>query len=356
MENQMDNQYNQQTHTNPYQPGDPYQQGNPYPQGNAYQPGNPYPQGGSYQQGNPYPQGNPYQQGTPYQQGNSMGNCYGNYGANSEPQKAPNIFLQFAFAFVPTRYDRLTKVKTGSMIAFVTLLVLIATVFASSFVLYGLASVDWKELAEQLPEFKIAGGHLYMEEDFLYDEDDVFLYMTEDMDEFSYEDAAMVAEDGYRNVILMGRDRISIMQNGQYQQADFSDFGNSMEISREWIASTFAPLVMVTVAVLCVILFVIRVLGYFLFAAVYLLFAMLIASIMKKNLETGALFRTAVYAKVLMFVAATVINWLPFADFSVPFLFKVVVTIGFMAFAIAKLPDNRPVPMTMGPGMGQGWQ
>ena len=87
---------------------------------------------------------------------------------------------------------------------------------------------------------------------------------------------------------------------------------------------------------------------------------MLIASIMKKRLETGVLFRTAVYAKVLMFVAAMIHGLIPFMNAFVFFLFRVVVTISFMAFAIAKLPENKPMPMPMVPGMGmgpgQGWQ
>lgn len=350
----MDNNYNQQTNGNPYQQqqGNSYQQqGNPYQQqGNPYQQqGNPY-----QQQGNPYQQqGNAYQQGTPY-----MGSGYGNNGGNIEPQKAPNIFQQFALAFVPTQYDRLTKVKTGSMIGFVTLLVFIATVLSFIVMEIALASLNMGELADMLPDFEITDGHLHMDEDFLYDEDTVFLYMTEDVDTFSYEDAADLASEGYQAIMLMGRDGMSIMQNGEYQQLDFGDVGNSLEISRDWIVNTIVPVVMVMMVLLYLIIFLAKGLGYFLFAAVYLLFAMLIASIMKKNLETGALFRVAVYSKVLMFVISTIISLLPFTTFSVPFLLKVAITIGFMAFAIAKLPDNRPIytaPMMPGQG-GQGWQ
>lgn len=286
-----------------------------------------------------------------------MGNGYGNYGGNDEPQKAPNIFQQFVFAFVPTKYNLLTKVKTGSMIGFVTLLVLVATIFSFISIEISLASLNMDELADSLPDFEIANGHLHMDEDFIYDEGIAFVYMTEDIDEFSYEDAADLAYEGYQDVILVGRDRISIMQNGQYQQADFSDFGG-LEISRDWIVNTMVPIVMVIMVLLYLIIFLGKGLGYFLFAAVYLLFAMLIASIMKKNLETGELFRVAVYSKVLMFVISTLITLLPFAHFSVPFLLKVAITIGFMAFAIAKLPDNRPMPVQAGQWgqNGQGWQ
>lgn len=314
---------------------------------------------------NQYNQYNQYnqQQGNSYQQGNiNMGNGYGygNYGGNAEPQKAPNIFQQFVLAFVPSKYDRLTKVKTGSMIGFVTLLVLAAALLSFFSVAIELASIDMKELAGKMPDFTITGGRLYMDEDFWYDEGSVFVYMTEDIDEFSYEDAADLAAEGYQDIILVGRDRISVMQNWEYQQINFSDFGDTLEIRRERIAIFMGPFLMVILIFAYLIIFVGMGLGYFLFAAVYLLFAMLIALIMRKRIEAGALFRVAVYSKVLMFVAATILDLIPFVSFSVPFWSRVAITIGFMAFVIAKLPDNRPAPMPMGPGMGQnqwqGWQ
>lgn len=293
-----------------------------------------------------------------------MSNGYGNYGGNVEPQKAPNIFQQFVLAFVPARYDRLTKVKTGSMIGFVTVLVLVAVLLSFGSLMTVFTSVDMEELGEELPDFTLENGQFYIEEDFMYDEGNVFVYMTKDIDSFSYEDTAGVADEGYSDIILIGRDGISLMQDGQYQQADFSDLDFGMEIDRDWIVSTLMPFIVFALIIAYIIIFVGLGLGYFMFAAIYFLFAMLIASIMKKQTETGELFRVAVYSKVLMFVVATVLDVLPFVSFSVPFLLRVAITMGFMAFAIAKLPDNLPAPMMMGQGgqwgqggqNGQGWQ
>lgn len=391
----MDNDYNQQANVNseqqgnayqqgnfsqqgnvyqqgnPYQQGNAYQQGNPYQQGNAYQQGNSYQQGSAYQQGNPYQQGNAYQQGSPYQQGNAyqqgdpyqQGNAYQqgssyqqihpyknngygnqggsyNYGGNSEPQKAPNILQQFVLAFIPPRYDGLTRVKTGSMIGFVTLLALVATIISFLSLMIGFSPSDMKELAGYLPDFEISGGRLHLDEDFMYDEDPILIYMTEDIDEFTYEDAAELADEGYQDVLLVGQNRISVMQNGEYQQLDFADLGSELEISREWIIEQLIPIIMVVIVIGYICFFIGRICWYFLCAAIYMLFGMLIASIMKKQLSAGALYRTAVYAKVLMFVIATLISAIPFVVLSVPFMFRFVITLVFMGFAIAKLPDN----------------
>ncbi len=340
----MDGQFNENN-----QQGNPYQQqGNPYQQqGNPYQ-----------QQGNPYQQqGNPYQQqGNPYQQGNTyMGNGGGYYGGSPEPEKAPNIFQQFILAFVPTRYSRLTKVKTGSMIGFVTLLVLAASLLSFITLAVELSSVNMEEVAESLPDFELRDGRLYLDEDFIYDDEGIFIYMTESIDGFSYEDAADMAAEGYQNILLIGRDRLSLMQNTEYQQFDFSDFGSSMEINRSWIITKLVPFVLIILAIAYIFIFVGRALWYFLCAGVYLLIAMLISAIMSKRLEAGALFRTAVYSKVYLFVIAAIIELLPFVNFSIPFLIRVAATIAFMGVAIAKLPGNTlktAPPMQM----GQGWQ
>lgn len=348
----MDNQINQQG--GGYQQGNTYQQGNAYQQGGGYQQGNVYQQGNTYQQGSPYQQGSSYQQGNFYQQGGSYGgNGYGNDNGNAEPQKAPNIFQQFAYSFVPNLYDRLIKVKVGSMIGFVTLLVLAATLLSFVSVMVSFSSVDMEEIAAQMPEFTLENGRLYMDEDFMLDEGGVFVYMTEDIESFSYDDVDEIIDEGYHSVMLVGRDRISIMNNGEYQQMDFRDLGDSFSLSREWIATGLAPFVTVIIVVAYIVYFLWRILWYFLCAAVYLLIAMLIASVMSKQIPGEVLFRVAVYAKVLMFVVAAFLDLIPMVDIPVSLLLRAAVTTAFMGFAIKKLPDNRPTPAPM---MGQGWR
>ncbi len=302
----MDNNYNPQNNENPNQQGNPYQQPNPY-MNNGY---------GNY--------GGPY-----------------NYGGNPEPQKAPNIFQQFGLSFIPPQYNRLTKVKTGSMIGFVTLLAFVSTVIIFAFLLIIFKSINMSEWADQLPDFEIRDGQLYTEEDFLYAEDNLYIRITDDVSEFSSEDAYELAAEGYWYVWLMGRDRFSLMQNGQYQQFDFSDFGSSMVIDKDWFVDMIVSFLKVFFVMGFVIFFVGRVFWYFLCAAVYLLIAMFIASVMmKKQLSAGTLFRVAVYSKVLMFVVTTFLSGFSLAGVSIPFLFRVAVTVVFMGFAIAKLPEE----------------
>lgn len=281
------------------------------------------------------------------------------------PQKEPNIFQQFVLAFVPAKYDRLAKVKVESMILFVTLLAFVATVISFINHMISIKSIDVNALVDRLPDFTITDGNLEIEEDFLYEDGDMYAYITKDVAEFTYADAAKKAAEGYRDIVLVGRNQIYFMQNRgelRYQSVGFKIFGRNKQLSKKRAVDAIMPYLMAESVVLYIFIFLGRILGYFLFAAVYLLFAMLIAAIRKRQIKPAVLFRVAVYAKVLMYVAGMILELIPFVSFSVPFLLKVAITIGFMAFAIAKLPDDRPMPMPMpmgmgmGPGPGQGWQ
>ncbi|MDE7428257.1 MAG: DUF1189 domain-containing protein, partial [Lachnospiraceae bacterium] len=246
----MDNNYNQQPNGNPYQ-----QQGNPY-----YQPnGNPY-----QQQGIPYQQqGNFYQQGAP-----CMGGGFGNYSGNAEPQKAPNIFQQFILSFVPTKYDRLMKVKVGSMILFVMFLAFVSVVISFISYMIGLTSFDVNALVDQLPDFTITDGNLDIEEDFLYEEGDMYVYITDDVEGFTYGDAAWKAADGYRDIILVGRKQIYIMQNKgklRYQYVGFETFGRNKQLSKERAVDALMPVLRGLLIFEYIVTFVGKVLGYFLF-------------------------------------------------------------------------------------------
>ncbi len=311
----MDNN-NQQQNT------DPYQQGNPYRQQNT----------------DPYQQGNPYRQPDPYSGG--YGGYY-DYGSSQEPQKAPNIFQQFVLSFIPPQYDRLAKVKTGSMIGFVMLLALVATIISFVSLIMSFApGVDGKVWTDYLPDFEVSDGRLYIEEDFVYDESGAFIYLTDKISGFSYEDVSAIAEEGYRNLILAGRDRISVFQNGEYQQFNFRNLSSDIELSKDWIVNTFMPVMMVLIALGYLFFFVGRVFWYFLCAAIYLLIAMIFDAMMHKKLPSGTLFRVAVYSKVLMFVVATLLSVVPFVTFSVNLFLRIAITIAFMGFAIAKFPGN----------------
>lgn len=272
--------------------------------------------------------------------GNGMNNQYGNGGAPAQ-QKAPNIFMQFAYSFVPPKYGSLTKVKTGSMIGFVTLFMLVITLI--SFVALGMqyiAGGGVEEALDELPDFELSNGCFYIDEEFLYDEGDTFVFLTDYDEVFTREDVRDLNEIGYRTVLLVTRDKLCMLNNGEYQEYYFYQMGDSLELNKEWIVDTLMPVLWVFMAIGFVFFFVFRTLWYFACAAVYLLIALLISLVFQKKASAGDLFRTAVYAKVPMFVVALVFSVLPFVHFSVPGVLRTLITIVIMGFGVWFLPQK----------------
>lgn len=295
-------------------------------------------------------QGNGYQQ--PYTNAGGgytspdYSNPYGSYGNDQGGQvqvKAPNVFQQFAYAFVPPKYGSLAKVKTGSMIGFVVLLTLVATLLSAAKFFIGFSSIgNSLDFMDEIPDFGLEDGRFFIDEEFMYEEDTIFIYMTDEISGFDFDDADYARELGYSNILLVGRDKISIMQDGEYQEARFKDLnlGGDVTINKEWIEETVLPALSVIMVIGYVLFFIFRTLWYFFCAMLYFLVALAAAAIMRRKVTAGALYKTAVYSKVLMFVVATVLGLIPFIHIGVPGIIRTVITIVFMCFAISKLPRN----------------
>ena len=315
-------------------PQQPMQQGNPYAQqGNPYmQQGNPY-----AQQGNPYmQQGNPYMQQTnPYMQ--QPGGGYNrNYGAK---EKAPNVFKQFAYSFVPPKYNELAKVRTGGMIGFVTLLALVFSLISFVDFSYVMFSNDGiTDLIEQAPDFALEDGEFWIEEEVFYEEDGMYVYITDEVDEFTYDDVKDLRDEGYTDIMLISEENLCLYQDYEYQELPFEDI-KGMDFDREWLAETLMPMIWLFVAIGYVFFFVGRIFWYFLCAAIYMLIGMLIALCFNKQISAGNLFRAAVYSKVFMCVIASLWALFPIG-IGIPWLLRVIATCVFMGFAIQYLPKK----------------
>lgn len=263
----------------------------------------------------------------------------GAYSGSSAAQKAPGIFQQFIYSFIPAKYQCLTRVTVGSMVGFVTLWMLVVTLFS----FLGLLISYPSDMIDAFPDAVVRNGKFYIEEDFLYDMSGTYIYATDDVEEFSYEETKRLQASGYRQIILVGSDKLSVMQNREYQEVYFSELMSSGEfVLKDWYESTLEPIIWICIVIFGILFYVFRTLWYFLCAAIYLLIAMLAAQIFKKKLETGALFRIAVYSKVFMFAVVLVRDLIPFFHFNIPLMLRVVLTIAFMCAAIWFMPqDNR---------------
>lgn len=292
-----------------------------------------------YQQMPNYQQQQGYQQMPNYQQMQQGYQQAPNYQNQQYSQKAPNIFVQFAYSFVPPKYRELAKVKVGVMIAFVVLLVFILTGinFASLAIGY-VASGGVSEALDMFPDFMIDDGEFQIEETFLYNEAPMLWYMTDDIREFTYDDAKSYAQQGYTDIILVGRDMFSIYQDGEYQELYFDDL-DDFTFSKETIENQIMPFLWIIILLGYVVWFLFRTLWYFLCAAVYMLPAWIVTLIAKKNVSAGNLFRAGVYSKVFMFVFVSIWDMLPI-PFAFPGILRVLATTVFLGFAVLFMPEK----------------
>ncbi|MCM1119016.1 MAG: DUF1189 domain-containing protein [bacterium] len=268
-------------------------------------------------------------------------------------QKAPNIFQSFIYAFIPPKYQQLVKVKTGGMIAFVVLLVLIVTL-ADFAVLGGVIGVGYiVPLWEKIPDIVIDDGKLQIDQEYFYAKNGTYVSVTNDANAYTYEDVMALAQSGYTQILIVDQDKIIVLQQGEYQERYFTELADRGEkfIFKDWLKEELLPVMGVSVAVLLVIYFSLRVIWYFLSAAVYLLGGMVIAQIMGKKLPTEQLFRIAVYAKVPMYMFAMMFNGMSLMSFSVSlfprmaaafiFMFiRIVATLAFIGVTIYNIPQE----------------
>lgn len=268
-----------------------------------------------------------------------------NYQNNTQPpQKAPNIFKSFVYSFIPEKYRQLMNVKAGSMIGFVTLLMLVVTLID-----FALLGISFKgEFGDGFPDIVIRGGQLHIDKNFLYNSNGIYVFITDEVDEYSYEEVKALANSGYSQILMAGRDKLAYMRYWEYQEIYFSDMADVGEelVIKDWLKENLLPILYVFIVIVFIVFFIFRVLWYFLCSAIYLLIGMLIASAFGKRLQAGQIFKIAVYSKVPVFMLALLVEVVSLMHSSMPVFIRIIITLIFMVvvFGFLSKEEKRPYP------------
>lgn len=289
------------------------------------------------------PHQNPYQE--PLVNGyestyNTNGQMYQTY---EEPEK-PHFFMQFPYAFNPTKYGVLSNINTGAMIGFVALLLAICTLV--TYIGFAISFNDteaFNEVMDVFPYFKVDDGEFYIEEDFEYDDPnkEVYVYFSDDYDSFSLGDAEELHTEGYDSVMLISRTNLVLESDGEYNQLSFKDFG-TISFDKDWIIDSLIPGLFVFVSVCFIFYYIARSFWYFFCAMIYMLIAMICAKIFHRDIAAGVLFKASVYAKVLMTVVACLLSVLPVA-ITIPAFIRTMITLAMIIAAFGYLPQRTNV-------------
>lgn len=96
----------------------------------------------------------------------------------------------------------------------VTLLMLVVTLI--NFALLGIRYRG--EFGDGFPDLVIRDGQLHIDNNFLYKTDTIYVFITDEVDEYGYEEIKALADSGYSQILLAGRDKLAYMRYWEYQE------------------------------------------------------------------------------------------------------------------------------------------
>lgn len=219
-----------------------------------------------------------------------------------------NIFTIPIFTFIPNKYRELVKQSGGrifvSLLIWFIILNLITGIVASS------AISDITDiLRTELPDFELSGGKLTVPEPFVYDEEDVYLEVNEELDDITAAKLEEMAKtDNNTSIMLFGSDTAGMYSEGQTRIMKYSDMPD-LHVSKTIVCDKWLPIL--KPAIVIFFLF-----GAFVSIGVYYLAAVILqlpASFMAKQffnfeLNNTERLRLTVLAKFPVFVVVYIVE------------------------------------------------
>jgi hypothetical protein len=224
-----------------------------------------------------------------------------------------NIFKEMGLAVYSFKsYKEFLKNRKGKVFLF-SIVVILIYFFIKMVIPFlmlngsGLASV----IKENVPDFRLENGVLWVEEEVQIDDGDTCVWIDTDPDEVFY-DADEMEEyyDGYTNVWLMDSEKMLIKSNNNnMQQFYFADM--DAEFSKEDLMALVPSFYFIMVIIMIICYVVMTALFFFgvLFVA---LLGMIVASCMRYQLTFGQLYLLGVYSRVLPLLIKALVSYLPF--------------------------------------------
>lgn len=256
-----------------------------------------------------------------------------------------NVFKEMALSIYSYEsYGLFLKNRKGKVFGFGVLLMTIY--FLLTMILPSIGNDDsFFNLAqaarENLPEFELKNGTLWVEDVIEIDHDDTYICIDTDPDSFFYDayDTEMIQSlRGYSTALLMDSEKIIMKNNGEIQGAYFSDL--DFDFDKEDLIA-LVPWFYVIYAVVMVLAYL-WMTGLFFFGILFVaLLGMIVASGMKKQLTFGQIYLMGVYSRTLPLLIKAVASFLPF---NIPFFWVINfgLSLFILAMAMRKLEDPKP--------------
>lgn len=223
-----------------------------------------------------------------------------------------NIFKEMGLAVYSFKsYKEFLNNRKSKVFAFGIVVMLIYFFLTIVIPFFRISSGLGSMIQEEVPDFELSNGVLWMEEAVQIDDGDTCIWIDTDPSEVFYDAWEMEPYyAGYTNVILMDSEKVILKNSGAaMQQYRFDELG--INFSKEDLMALVPSMYAVFIVVMVIMYIVMTMLFFFgvLFVA---LIGMIVASCMKYQLTFGQLYLLGIYSRVLPLLIKACVSWLPF--------------------------------------------
>lgn len=188
-------------------------------------------------------------------------------------------------------------------------------------------------LDENIPDFELYDGELWVEDVIEYDAAGTYVYIDTDP-EYVFYDAEEMEEALYRyaNVILMDSEKMILKSGGEVQGFYFSDL--DLECDKD-DGMKWVPFLNIMIAA-GMVLACIWMCALFFFGVLFIaLMGMIAASCMKYQITFGQLYLLGIYSRTLPLIIKAAVSFLPV---NIPFF--VIINFGISVFILVRVIQN----------------
>jgi len=198
-----------------------------------------------------------------------------------------------------------------------------------------------KLIEEEVPEFELSDGTLWVDDVIEYEMNDQYIYIDTDPYYVFYgaEEMKQYLVD-YRQAFLLDSEKIIAKSNGEVVELYYEDLG--WEFSKEKLIG-WVPYIYIFMAMLYAFVFV-WITALFFFGVLFVaLFGMIIASCMKDKLTFGQLYLLGIYSRTLPLLIKAILSLL---NIRVPFTLSLIINLGlsllYLGLAMQKMKEQLP--------------
>lgn len=253
-----------------------------------------------------------------------------------------NIFKEMALSIYSYgSYGDFLKNRKGKVFGFSLVLMLIyftVTILLPSATVIGTPSALAKTIRDNVPDFELKNGTLWVEETFELDRDGTYICIDTDPEYFFYDaDQMKNFLYEYNQVILMDSEKMIVKNNREintlyFKNADWEFDRNSLMEFIPWIYAIY---------IIAMVIAYIWMTALFFFGVLFVaLIGMIVKSSMNFELTFGQLYLIGIYSRTLPLIIKAVVSFLPI---HIPFfwVFNFGISVFTIAMAIQKMKEQR---------------